>query len=116
MTKFHEIMSNKNDPVVMVDQDGVIQDINAVFEDVYGWSREDLKGEMLTKIIPEGLRNAHHMGFSRFLTTEKATILEQPLDLQIVSSDGGESSARHFITAFKENGRWVFAASIQIIS
>lgn len=100
----------------MVDQDGVIQDINAAFEDMFGWSREKLKGKMLTIIIPERLRNAHHMGFSRFLTTEKATILEQSLDLHIVSGDGGERPARHFITAFKENGRWFFAASIQNIS
>lgn len=116
MTKYHEILSNKIDPVVMVDQDGIIQDINAAFEDAYGWTREKLIGKMLTEIIPEGLRNAHNMGFSRFLTTEKATVLEQPLDLHIVSGDGGERPARHFITAFKENGRWVFATSIQDIS
>lgn len=113
MTKFQEILSNKNDPVIMADENGVIQEINAAFKDVYGWSREELKGKMLTVIIPEALRDAHHMGFSRFLTTEKATILEQSLDLNIVYSDGRERPARHFITAFKENDRWVFAACIQ---
>jgi len=116
MSKFHEIVSDKEAPVVTVDEDGLIQDINTAFEDAYGWTRENLIGKMLTKIIPEGLRNAHHLGFSRFLTTENATILEQSLDLNIVAGDGGERPARHLITASKEDGRWVFAASIEDIS
>ena len=116
MSKFYEIMLNQKIPVVMVDEDGVIQDINAAFEDAYGWAGEKLRGSMLTTIIPERLRDAHNMGFSRFLTTGKATILEQSLDLNVVSMDGRERPARHLISASKENGRWVFAASIQDIS
>ncbi len=33
MIKYHEILSNKIDPVVMVDQDGIIQDINTAFKE-----------------------------------------------------------------------------------
>jgi len=116
MQKFNEIVSNKEVPVIMVDQDGLIQDINDAFEAAYGWSRETLKGKMLTTIIPESLRNAHHLGFSRFLTTERASILEQSLDLNIVTREGIEKPARHLITASKENGKWAFAASIHDIS
>ena len=99
----------------MVDHEGVILEINDAFESAYGWSSALLKGKMLTEIIPGDLRDAHHMGFSRFLMTEEATILEQALELNILTSDGQMIPAMHFIAASREGGEWFFAALIRKI-
>jgi len=56
-------------PVVIVDHEGTILHINQMFEKIWGWQRDELIGQPLTIIIPGNLKDAHHMGFSRFLLT-----------------------------------------------
>ena len=100
-------------PVIIVDHDGIIVHINQIFEKTWGWQKEKLVGQTLATIIPGNLKDAHNMGFSRFLLTGKPTILNQGLELAIVLADGKEAVAEHFIVAQKINGNWVFGATIK---
>jgi len=100
-------------PVIIVDHEGTIVHINQMFEKTWGWQKDQLVGESLTIIIPENLKDAHHMGFSRFSLTGKPTILHQALELLIRQADGKEAAAEHFIIAEKINGNWVFGATIK---
>lgn len=58
------------------------------------------------------MRDSHNVGFSRFLTTEQATIAGKPLALSVLRKDGKTVDAEHFILAEKRDGQWVFAATI----
>ena len=100
-------------PVIIVDHEGTIVHINQMFEKIWGWQKDRLVGESLTAIIPENLRDAHNLGFSRFAVTGKPTILGQPLELLILTADGKESPAEHYIIAEEINGNWVFGATIK---
>jgi len=100
-------------PVIIVDHEGTVVHINQIFEKTWGWQKEKLVGQTLTTIIPSNLKDAHHMGFSRFLLTGKPTILNQGIELAIVLADGTEAVAEHFIVAEKINGNWVFGATIK---
>lgn len=100
-------------PVIIVDHEGIVVHINQIFEKIWGWQKEALVGQTLTTIIPGNLKDAHNMGFSRFLLTGEPTILNQRLELAIVRADGQESAAEHFIVAQKINGNWVFGATIK---
>lgn len=100
-------------PAIIVDQDGIIVHINEVFEETWGWQKEQLVGESLTTIIPDNLRDAHHMGFSRFAVTGKPTILNQALELIILKADGQKTPAEHHIIAEEIDGNWVFGATIK---
>jgi len=100
-------------PVIIVDHEGTVVHINQMFEKIWGWQRDALIGQALTTVIPGNLKDAHHMGFSRFLLTGKPTILNQALELLILKADGKEAAAEHFIIAEKINGNWVFGATIK---
>ena len=100
-------------PVIIVDHEGIIVHINQMFENTWGWQKDRLVGKSLTTIIPENLRDAHHMGFSRFAVTGKPTILNQALELLILTADGKELPAEHFIIAQEIDGDWVFGATIK---
>ena len=100
-------------PVIIVDHEGIVVHINQIFEKTWGWQKEKLVGQTLATIIPGNLKDAHNMGFSRFLLTGKPTILNQGLELAIVLADGKEAVAEHFIVAQKINGNWVFGATIK---
>lgn len=99
-------------PVVCADAHGYITRVNDRFADAFGWATTDLAGRPLSTIIPERFHVAHHMGFSRFLTTEVPTLLGQPIMLWIVAKDGQETEAEHVIVAENREGSWAFAAMI----
>jgi PAS domain S-box-containing protein len=112
MSQMEKLKPENDIPVVIVNEEGAIAHVNGCFEATYGWKSEELLGRTLTILIPDALRDAHNMGFSRFLVTNKPTLLNQPLELKILRGDGTEQSAVHLITAEKSAGRWLFRASI----
>ena len=112
MLTIEALKSETHVPVIIVDHHGIVVHINQIFEKIWGWRKDVLIGKTLTTIIPDNLKDAHHMGFSRFSITGKPTILNQAAELPILLADGKETTAEHFIIAEKINGNWVFGATI----
>ena len=115
MITIEDLMSEKEAPVVIADHQGIITHVNDAFAETFEWRADDLIGELITTIIPSTLQDAHHLGISRFVTTGEPTLLNQPLDLEIMTASGRIEKAQHFIVAEKSDGRWVFAAKIILV-
>ena len=115
MVTIEELVSEKEVPVVIADHQGIITHVNVAFTETFEWRPDDLIGELITVIIPSTLQDSHHLGFSRFLTTGEPTLLNQPLDLEIVFASGRIEKAQHFIVAEQSNGSWVFGAKIMLV-
>ncbi len=109
---FEELIKTTDKPVIAADLKGIITMINSSFTESFGWKEAQLIGTPLTSIIPSALRDAHQLGFSAYISTGKATLLGQHLDLEIVSSDNTVSLADHYIMSGEVNGEISFAASI----
>ena len=99
--------------VISADHRGSITSINERFHEAYGWTDADLVGQPLPTIIPRRFHDAHHSGFARFLSTESPVILGRELALVVVTKDGREVVAEHFIVGNVTGDRWEFAASIR---
>lgn len=108
----NDILADDRLPVVAIDDHGLITFVNKPFEHEYGWTIDDLLGQVITVIMPAHMRDAHNFGFSRFLVSENPRILNQPLSLPILHKDGTETKAEHYITGDNEDGTWRFAATI----
>jgi len=115
MVTIEKLMSEKEVPVVIADHQGIITHVNDAFTETFEWRPDDLIGELITTIIPSTLQDAHHLGISRFMTTGEPTLLNQPLDLEIVTASGRVEKAQHFIVAEKSDGSWVFGAKIMLV-
>lgn len=113
MLDFEAVRALVDVPVVTVNQESVITDVNDEFVRVFGWSRAEAIGQSLSIIIPPALRDAHNVGFSRFLASGVSTILGRYLDLSTIDRTGREFSAEHYVIAEKKDGVWRFAASIR---
>lgn len=113
MPSIEELKRKTDLPVVLADDQGCIRYMNGRFEAVFGWTQKEIIGRPLSTLIPSYLHDAHHLGFSRFLTTGKPTLMDQPLKLKAVSKDGREFEAEHVISAERVDGRWVFGATIR---
>lgn len=109
-----EILNEQTIPAVAIDNQGLFTWLNQAFTTTYGWAESDLLGKSVTTIMPPAFRDAHHVGFSRFISTEKATVAGKPLPLAILFKDGTIKNAEHFILAEKKDGQWRFAATIRL--
>lgn len=110
---FDQLIKEKNIPVVAIDHNSMFIEVNAAFEQAYGWTKKELIGSSVTVIIPSYLRDAHQVGFSRFLITEEITLMGKRLPLEILYKDGTIRNAEHYIVGKKVNGNWCFVASIE---
>jgi PAS domain S-box-containing protein len=107
-----EALRHGASPFVLADHNGLIVAINAAFQQIYGWSETQLRGQPLSVILPEAFRMSHQLGFSRFQASETSTILAHPLRLKTICQDGSEIVSEHFIIAEKQHERWLFGATL----
>jgi PAS domain S-box-containing protein len=107
-----EELQQSDRPFVLADHDGIVLAINAPFQQAYGWTQEQLRGQPLSVILPEAFRMSHQLGFSRFQATEISTILAHPLRLKTICQDGTEIVSEHFIVAEQREEGWVFGATL----
>lgn len=109
-----QAMKQKTDvPVIITDHQGFVTYVNDCFTMVFGWSLAEIQGQMITVIIPLGFHDSHHLGFSRFLSTQRSTILNHPLRLKGITKAGQEIEAEHHIVAEREHDEWVFMATLR---
>ncbi len=108
-----EIKRRVDEAVICSDHDGRVNDVNAAFTTLFGWGREEILGQPLTAIIPPQLRDAHLLGFSRFLMTNTSPLFSRPMLLKAIDKGGRIFDTEHFIVAENRGGRWSFAASIR---
>ena len=116
MQSIEELKQKSDVPVVVANHEGFITYINPSFTAVLGWQEDDVVGQPLTKVLPSSFRDAHNLAFSRFQATEKATVLNHPVQLKTVTKDRGEIVTEHFIIAEKLDDQWFFAAALRPLS
>lgn len=107
-----ESLQNGDKPFVLADSLGQVVSINQAFEQTYGWTEDQLRGQSLSLILPGAFQMSHQLGFSRFQATEQSTILAHPLRLKTVCADGSEVVSEHFILGEKREAGWVFGATL----
>ena len=107
-----ESLQNGDRPFVLADSLGQVVSINQAFQQTYGWTEDQLRGQSLSLILPGAFQMSHQLGFSRFQATEQSTILAHPLRLKTVCADGSEVVSEHFILGEKPEAGWVFGATL----
>lgn len=112
MPSIEELKNRDDVPVVVANHEGFITHINSTFTTVLGWEVEDVVGEPLTKVLPDSFRDSHNLAFSRFQSTESASVLNHPLQLKTLTKQAGDIITEHFIIAEKIDNQWFFAASL----
>ena len=87
-----QLIDTANDAVVSIDHLSVIVDWNRTAETMFGWSREEAVGRILTDlIVPPQHREAHHRGLARFLAERSHQgILNRRVETTALARDGRE--------------------------
>ncbi len=77
------------DPMIVIDSDGLVVEFNSAAEDLFGYSREQVKGELLADlIIPEEMREAHANGIKHFMKTGEGPVIGKRIEIEAIRKDG----------------------------
>jgi len=94
------------DAVVQMDAAGIITGWNSHAEKIFGWSREEAVGRVLSEtIIPPQYREAHQRGLERFLLTGEGSVLNSRIELVGLHRDGHEFPVELSIAPIKVVGK-----------
>lgn len=111
------ILDTAIDAVVLMDAEGEIADWNPAAERIFGWSRDEVMGQSLAKIIiPERFREAHYRGLKNYLATHEGSVLGQRLELSALRREGSEFPVELSINPLPGAGRILFVGFVRDIT
>jgi len=115
--RLQAVIETALDAVVQMDAAGIITGWNAQAEKIFGWSREEAVGRMMSEtIIPLQYREAHVQGMKRFLATGEGAILNSRIELSALHRDGHEFPVELSITPVKVADKYEFSGFIRDIT
>ncbi len=109
---YSEILKETAKPAVAINSVGIFIHINKAFEATYGWQATSLLGMPVTTIMPSYMRDAHNIGFSRFLVTEVERLIGKPIDVPVCTALNKVIHSKLLIISNKLDDEWQFAALI----
>ena len=110
------IVDTALDGVITIDSTGIVTDWNAQASAIFGWSREDVLGRVLSEtIIPERDRQAHEQGIREFLRTGAGAILNRRIEIVARHRDGREFPVELAVSPAKIGDAYIFSAFIRDI-
>src|SRR5207253_3216275 len=110
------ILDSALDCIVVIDNDGCIQEWNIAAERLFGYSRAQAVGkEMAELIIPPELRARHRAGMAQFRATGAGPLLGRRIEVPALRVDGTKLDVELAITPYQVNGKAIFTAYVRDI-
>ncbi len=72
--QFRLLAETATDGIISIDTDSVILLANRAIEEIFGYTRDELVGEPLEKLMPENLRAGHHRSIGNYIKTGTRSI------------------------------------------
>jgi PAS domain S-box-containing protein len=102
------------DAVVVMTAAGTIADWNDRAITVFGWTREEAVGRLMSDlIIPQRYREAHQHGLKRYLQTGKAVVLGRRIEVSGLRKNGEEFPLELSISPVASEGRVLFVGCLR---
>ncbi len=111
------IIETAHDAFIAMDPDGSITAWNPQAELTFGWAAEEVLGRRLCDTVVAPLyREAHAHGVEHFLTTERGSLFNRPIELVALHRDGHEFPVEATVWPVRVGGACSFNAFVRDIS
>jgi PAS domain S-box-containing protein len=111
------IIDTALDGLIVMDHEGRIAEFNPAAEQIFGYRRSDVLGQLLADtIIPVALREEHRRGLARYLASGAAKVLGQRIELTGARIDGTQMPIELSINRMPGDGPPLFAGFLRDIS
>jgi len=88
--RFRDLLESAPDAMVIVDRTGCIQLVNAQAEKLFGYSREELTGQPVEKLMPQRFHESHLKHRAGYSQSPRTRAMGADLELYGLRKDGAE--------------------------
>lgn len=106
--RFRTLAETASDAIITIDGSSTIVFVNQAAESVFGYTREELLGTKLTRLMPEYLRHLHEAGLTRYNKTGTRHIAWVGTELPGLHKDGHEIPLEISFGELERNGHRYF--------
>ncbi|WP_091817904.1 CHASE domain-containing protein [Marinobacter mobilis] len=110
------ILESSPDAMVIVDNQGTIKLANQQAQQLFGYSREQLEGHAVEKLIPPQLRAVHSNHFAHFLEHPERKTMNSGNTLPALTADGREFPAEIRLGPLETEDGIIISAAVRDVS
>ncbi|MDF1762665.1 MAG: response regulator [Oleibacter sp.] len=116
MKRFKGLLESAPDATFVTDESGIIQIVNAQAQHMFGYSRLELEGQSIHKLLPVHLREVHKMHIIDYMKQPKTRLMGENRELLALGSDGKQFPVEISLSAVKLNEQTLVSASVRNIT
>ncbi|MDQ2974791.1 MAG: PAS domain S-box protein [Acidobacteriota bacterium] len=102
--QFRAVAETALDAIITIDEASTMIFANPATQKIFGYTLEELHGQLLTMLMPEYLRHLHHVGIKRFVETGQKHISWEAVELPGLHKDGHEIPLEISFSEFMTKG------------
>ncbi len=106
------IIESSKDAILIANKKGEIVSWNHACSVLFGFSSEEVIGRNLDIIIPREMRDLHHKGMHRFISSGKKKIIDQTVTLDGLRKDGSTVPVELSLSSWEEDSEQMFICGI----
>jgi len=111
------IVDTALDGAITIDAAGIVTEWNAQATAIFGWTREEAMGKLLSEtIIPERDREAHAQGIREYLKTGVGPVLNRRIEIAARHRDGHEFPVELAVSPARIGETYIFSAFVRDIT
>ncbi|MBX3301452.1 MAG: PAS domain S-box protein [Nitrospira sp.] len=111
------IVDTALDGVITIDAAGIVTEWNAQATAIFGWTREEAMGKLLSEtIIPERDREAHAQGIREYLQSGVGPVLNRRIEISARHRDGHEFPVELAVSPARIGETYIFSAFVRDIT
>lgn len=111
------IVDTALDGVITIDAAGIVTEWNAQATAIFGWTREEAMGKLLSEtIIPDRDREAHAQGIQEYLQSGVGPVLNRRIEISARHRDGHEFPVELAVSPARIGETYIFSAFVRDIT